>query len=174
MVSAAKAIDPDTMTMTICAIAVMPNTTRLILTARMPAALDSSAVSRLSAASCECGAKISLIAPRKPVGWRAAGGMPGVADRVGDELTDVIVFQPIEHLPTLATGPDRAGHSQLGKMPGHRRWRFADAFGEVVDAELAVDQRPEQLYPGGVGQHPEHLHDQQGVIVSQLLICIHT
>nr|WP_240163869.1 NAD(P)H-dependent oxidoreductase [Mycolicibacterium sphagni] len=30
------------------------------------------------------------------------------------------------------------------------------------------------MYPGGVGQHPEHLHDQQGVIVSQLLICIHT
>jgi hypothetical protein len=55
MVSAASAIDPDNTTTTIWASAVMPSTTKLILTARMPAALDSSSSSKLSAASWECG-----------------------------------------------------------------------------------------------------------------------
>ncbi len=69
MVSAASAIDPEMTTIAICAIAVTPSTSRLTLTARMPAALDSNALSTLSAESCECGAKISLIAPRSPCGW---------------------------------------------------------------------------------------------------------
>ena len=68
MVSAASAIDPETITMPSWAVAVNPSTSRLILTARMPAALDSRALSTLSAASWECGAKISLITPRSPVG----------------------------------------------------------------------------------------------------------
>jgi hypothetical protein len=41
-VSAANATDPETITMTACASAVTPRATRLILTARMPIALDSS------------------------------------------------------------------------------------------------------------------------------------
>ena len=69
MVSAASAIDPEMITMTICPSAVNPSTRRLILTARMPAALDSMASSTLSAASCEWGAKIPLMSPRNPRGW---------------------------------------------------------------------------------------------------------
>ncbi len=41
MVSASSATDPETTTITSCATAVAPSTSRLILTARMPAALDS-------------------------------------------------------------------------------------------------------------------------------------
>ncbi|BBY66676.1 hypothetical protein MHEL_49190 [Mycolicibacterium helvum] len=59
-------------------------------------------------------------------------------------------------------------------MLGHRRWWLAHTFRQIVDAEFTVDQRPEQLHPGGVGQHPEDLHDQMSVVVSQLLTCIHT
>ena len=40
IVSAASAIDPDIATTTVCAIAVAPSTSRLSLTARMPAALS--------------------------------------------------------------------------------------------------------------------------------------
>ena len=51
MVSAANATDPEMTTTTIWAIAVNPRTNRLILTAWIPAALDSRASSTLSAAS---------------------------------------------------------------------------------------------------------------------------
>ena len=66
--SAAKATDPDTTTMVTCIAAVTPRANRLILTARMPIALDSKALSTLSAVSWLCGATISRKTPRKPRG----------------------------------------------------------------------------------------------------------
>ena len=74
MVSAASAIDPEMTTMATCSSAVMPRATRLILTARIPMALASSALSTLSEASWLCGAKISLIAPRKTTRIGHGGG----------------------------------------------------------------------------------------------------
>ncbi|BBX07796.1 hypothetical protein MAIC_25990 [Mycolicibacterium aichiense] len=59
-------------------------------------------------------------------------------------------------------------------MLGDRRRRFVDALGEIVDTEFAVDQRPQQLHTGGVGQHAEDLNDQQRMVVGKLPICIHT
>ncbi|GAY16024.1 hypothetical protein MSZK_27500 [Mycobacterium sp. shizuoka-1] len=59
-------------------------------------------------------------------------------------------------------------------MLGHRRRGLADTFSEVIDAEFAVDQCPQQLDAGGVGQHPEDFDDQMGMVRSQLPICIHT
>ncbi|CFS43754.1 Uncharacterised protein [Mycobacterium tuberculosis] len=46
--------------------AVNPRTNKLILTVRIPAAVDSRVSSTLSAASWECGAKISLIIAGTP------------------------------------------------------------------------------------------------------------
>ena len=59
MVSASSATDPEISTITNWAIEVAPSASRLILTARMPAALDSSASSMLSEASWLCGANTS-------------------------------------------------------------------------------------------------------------------
>ena len=67
MVSANSATEPDIATIAICATAVASNATRLTFTARIPAALDSSAPSMLSAASWLCGANNSrTAAPRLP------------------------------------------------------------------------------------------------------------
>ena len=71
MVSASSATDPEYNTITSWAIEVAPSASRLIFTARMPAALDSSAPSMLSEASWLCGANTSRIAapilpPRPP------------------------------------------------------------------------------------------------------------
>ena len=66
MVSANNATDPEMTTMINCAIEVAPRASRLIFTARIPAALDSKAPSMLSEASWLCGANISLIAPSRP------------------------------------------------------------------------------------------------------------
>ena len=54
------------LTMPIWITAVRPSTPRLILTARIPFALDSSVLSTLSETSWLCGAKISLMTPFKP------------------------------------------------------------------------------------------------------------
>jgi hypothetical protein len=75
MVSASKATEPDTATISICASAVAPSASRLIFTARIPAALDSSAPSMLSEASWLCGANTSRSAapnllPRASWLWR--------------------------------------------------------------------------------------------------------
>ncbi|CAM62682.1 Uncharacterised protein [Mycobacteroides abscessus subsp. abscessus] len=66
MVSAANATDPDTTTMATWKAAVISNATRLILTARVPAALALSASSMLSAASWLCGVTISASSPLSP------------------------------------------------------------------------------------------------------------
>lgn len=66
MVSAASATDPDITTITIWMSAVNLRTNKLILTVRIPAAVDSRVSSTLSAASWECGAKISLIIAGTP------------------------------------------------------------------------------------------------------------
>ena len=68
MVSASNATEPEISTITSCAIEVAPRASRLIFTALIPAALDSSAPSMLSDASWLCGANTSLIAPRRPLG----------------------------------------------------------------------------------------------------------
>ena len=70
-------------TMTACASAVTPSATRLILTARMPMALDSSASSTLSAASWLCGTRCAthrraaFVSGRTSPRWWA--GTPGPA-----------------------------------------------------------------------------------------------
>ncbi len=68
MVSANNATDPEMTTITNCAIEVAPRASKLIFTARIPAALDSKAPSMLSEASWLCGAKSSLISPSTPFG----------------------------------------------------------------------------------------------------------
>ena len=70
MVSASNATEPEISTITSCAIEVAPSASRLIFTARIPAALDSSAPSMLSEASWLCGANTSrTAAPNLPPSW---------------------------------------------------------------------------------------------------------
>ena len=65
--SASNATDPLMTTTSTCSRAVIPNATRLILTARMPCALPSNAESTESALSWLCGANTDAITPRHPV-----------------------------------------------------------------------------------------------------------
>ena len=43
----------------------------------------------------------------------------GIVDGVANQLSHVLVLQPIEDLGPLATGPDQPGHPQLGQMLGY-------------------------------------------------------
>ena len=95
----------------------------------------------------------------------AGAGVFGVEHRVGDQLADVVVLQAVEDRGAVAAGPHQPRHPQLRQVLRHRRRRFADVVGQVVDRHLAVHQRPQHLDPGGIGQHPEHLDDQTHLIV---------
>ena len=112
------------------------------------------------------------------VGGDGRAGVFGVVDAVDDQLPDVVVLQLVEDLGAFPSGPDQPGHPQLRQMLGHRRARLADRFGQLVDRLLAVDQRPQDLDAGAVGEHPEHLDRQRDLILRQpagrwLTICIH-
>ena len=91
----------------------------------------------------------------------------GVVHRVGEQLAHMVVLQPVEHLCALAPGAYQPGHPQLREVLRHRRPRLVDPLGEVVDRELTIGQRPQQLNARRIGQHPEHLDDQVGVIVGK-------
>jgi hypothetical protein len=108
----------------------------------------------------------------------ASGHVFGVVHHVGDELADVIVLQPGEHLGAFAPGSHQPRHSQLRQVLRHRRPGLADPSGEFVDGRLTIGERPQQLDTRRVGQHPEHLNDEVGLFVGQsapadLPICIH-
>jgi hypothetical protein len=64
----------------------------------------------------------------------------GVVHGVGDELTDVVVLQPVEHLGALAAGTHQVRHPQLGQVLRHRRRGLADAAGQIVHRHLAIAQ----------------------------------
>jgi len=64
-------------------------------------------------------------------------------------------------------------------MLGDRGSWLVDPIGQLVDRQLLVDQRPEKTHAGGVGQHPEDLDSELGLLDRQLsattnsTICVH-
>src|SRR5215207_8633913 len=149
MLSASSATEPLIATTSNCRTAVTPRATRLIFTARMPRAEDSSAESTESAASWLCGWNSPLTQPRIPTGcswsWWSDSFLPmsgtsglvvephevgvgqvvarysrsrvlGVVDGVGDQLADVLVLQPVEHLRALPPGGQGSAHAQLRQV----------------------------------------------------------
>lgn len=51
--------------------------------------------------------------------------------------------------------------------------------GQVIDRQLVVSKGEDDPYPGGIGEHPEHLDSQLhelaiGLTPAYLLICIRT
>ena len=107
----------------------------------------------------------------------AGAGVLGVADRIDDELPDVVVLQAVEDGGSVPARAHQTRHPQLRKVLGNRWRRFSDVLGEFVDRHLAMRQRPEHLHARGVGQHSEHLDDETGLVVGQAtsaIICMHT
>ncbi len=94
-------------------------------------------------------------------------GVLGVEDGVDDELAHVIVLQAVEDGGPVPAGAHQTRHPQLRQVLGDRRRRLAHVLGEFVDRHLAMRQRPEHLHAGGVGQHPENLDHQTGLVVGQ-------
>jgi hypothetical protein len=79
----------------------------------------------------------------------------------------------------LPAGPHQPGHPQLGQVLRDPCRRLADHRRQLVDRQLPIQQRPQQLDPGPVGEHPEHLDGQVDLVPvgptrPLLATCIHT
>ncbi len=105
-------------------------------------------------------------------------GMLSVVDRVLDHLPDVSAVEAVENVGALAPRAYQPGHPQLGQVLGHPGSRSPDGLGEFADGEFTVEQRPQQLQAGGVGEHPQHLDRQVDMLLGRhrpyVSICIHT
>lgn len=96
-----------------------------------------------------------------------ASSMLGVVDTVDDQLRDVFIGQPIQHLGALTSSRDEPCQPKLGEVLGHQCLRLADPLDEVPDRTLAVPERPQQADPGGLGEHPENLDREIDLILSR-------
>lgn len=84
----------------------------------------------------------------------------GVVQRIVDQFGDVVVGQLVVDEVAVATRGDDAGQPQLGEVLGDSGRRLSHARCQLVDAQLALAQMPDDVQPGAVGEHPERLHGQ--------------
>lgn len=69
-----------------------------------------------------------------------------VADRA-EQLDEVLVVQAVEHPSSVAAGGDEPQVAQDAQLLRYRVGRELGAGGEILDGELGIDQRVEQLEP---------------------------
>ncbi len=75
------------------------------------------------------------------------------------------VGRGVVHERALAAAADQTGQAQLGQVLADRRGGGADQFGQAGHRRLAVQQRPENLYAGGVGEQPEGFGGEVDLLV---------
>lgn len=106
----------------------------------------------------------------------------GVVDGVSDQRAHMVVFESVEDLRANASGRHESRHTQFRQMLTHRGSRLGQFRGELADGQFAIDQPPQDLHAGGIGQHAECLdHQTQFVgvelartVAPGLVTCIHT
>ena len=80
----------------------------------------------------------------------------GLEERLDREASDVLVVDEVEDPVPVTAGPDDPGEAQLRQVLRHRGWVGVDVLGQLVDAVLAVQQRPQDPQPGLVRQQLQH------------------
>ncbi len=130
-----SATEPDTATKTSCAAAVTPRTTEADLDGPDACgAVAQRVVDAVCVVVTVSGAHYrhplivqnAQLAVVQVVRRNATRRVLGVVHCIGDELADVNVHEPVEHLGALATGPHQSRHPQYGEVLRHRRRRLRD------------------------------------------------
>jgi hypothetical protein len=89
----------------------------------------------------------------------------GVEDRIGHQPDHVLVLGSVEDVGATPAALDEPGQPELREVLRDRGLRLADPAREFRDGQLpTVSERPQQLHPGEVRQHPEHLHDDVDLV----------
>jgi len=110
-----------------------------------------------------------------PSGIRAVMGnvpieMLGERVGLGDQTTDVVTGQPVNHPSTLPAGSDQPGPPQPAQMLRHRRTRSIHLRRQGVHVLRPLGQQRQQAQPGRVGQQPKNLgRPRHDVVVQRLL-----
>lgn len=109
----------------------------------------------------------------------AAKGMFGLKDRVGDELTCVLVLQPVEHPGAFLACGHQPAQAHFGQMLGDGGGRLMHEFSEPIDRQLTLTEGKNDANPCRVGKHREDLHREFHELAvrlapANLIICIHT
>lgn len=104
--------------------------------------------------------------------------MLGIEDRVGNQLAHMVVLEAIEHGGAFTTGSHQSSHPQFRQVLRHRRCGLSDTLRQFVHRAFSIDQRPQNLHPRRVSEHPEHLDDEIHLIIGKLpptnlTICVH-
>jgi len=94
-------------------------------------------------------------------------GVVGMEQRLVQQLAHVHVGSGVEHERAVAAGLDQSGEPELGQVLADRGGRGPDQTGQARHRRLALQQRPQQLDPGGVGEHPEGLRGQVDLLLAR-------
>lgn len=105
-------------------------------------------------------------------------GVIGVREGLSEHGLDMGVRGRVEDKGALAAPPHQTCQAQLGHVLTNGVRADADHLRKAGDRRLSLVQRGEQLDPGWVGEHPESLGGQVGVLIaghSQLgQVIVHT
>ena len=110
---------------------------------------------------------------------RAAEGVLGLEDRVGDELGCVLVFESVEDALPVLPCRDDSSKAQLRKVLRHGCRALVHDIREIIDRKFTVTQRENEPDAGGIRKHRENLDRELDVLTvrrspTDLLIRIHT
>jgi hypothetical protein len=87
----------------------------------------------------------------------AASLMVGMGERLTDEFADVVVGQRVEDERPFPPVRDQTCQAQLGQVLTHGGRGSARQVREAGDGRLALHERPQDVQPGGIGQHAQRV-----------------
>lgn len=94
--------------------------------------------------------------------------MVAMEEGFGYQPQYVVVGGGIEDAVPVAPGGDHTGQPQLGEMLGNRRRSHTDVVGQVAHRMLTVEQRPDQVQPGSVGEQFEQYRSSIELCIRRL------
>jgi cation diffusion facilitator family transporter len=90
----------------------------------------------------------------------------GVEQRLRQQVQDVIVGRGVVHEGAFTAARDQTGQPQFRQVLADRGRCGAGEFRQAGDRGFPLQQRPEHLDAGGVGQHPERLDREVDLFVT--------
>ena len=78
-----------------------------------------------------------------------------MVEAFADQAGEVSVVDSVDHPPSFFAGVDQAGESKFGQVLTDCCAGGVAGFGEGGDVGFALSQQPQDVKPGGIGQHAE-------------------
>lgn len=86
-----------------------------------------------------------------------------------DQVAQMVTADPVEHPASVTVGEDQAGQAQSPEMLRHRGPGRCHLCGEGGHVLLALDEQPQQMKPGGVGQMSQDIRGERELFARDVL-----